>query len=285
MNTPKLIKILAILFLISANFSFADEIDDGIATFKMRICEALHLPKSSLDDTKIAFAKDNDELVRMAHGNLPEWGVGVAIPERNEVIIIRTGNFQKDRTVLNHELTHIALHRKLQDIPVPRWFDEGVAQYFSSGFTISRKAQLAWAMLWRNVLPLQSLEYVNSFNFSNAELAYAESFDAVLYLAEHNNIGTICDSIVSAHDFGDGFRRATGSSMYGFYREWVRHLSRKYLPFILLGDQRFLWTFAGTIFLIFGIFKFIRQRKHFAKLRKQAEDEHWDEPTDYIPID
>ncbi|RKZ26546.1 hypothetical protein DRQ29_04750, partial [bacterium] len=63
MNTPKLIKILAILFLISANFSFAYEIDDGIATFKMRICEALHLPKSSLDDTKISFAKDNDELV------------------------------------------------------------------------------------------------------------------------------------------------------------------------------------------------------------------------------
>jgi len=277
----KSIKNFSIVFLVFIGFVFADKIDKQIAGSKARICDAFHLPESSLNDTRIEFARDNNELARLSYGYIPDWGAGVALPDRNTIIIIKTGDTERDRIVLNHELTHIALHKKLQGIPIPRWFDEGVAQYLSTGFTVSNQAQLAWAVLWRNILSLQSLEYVNSFNISNAELAYAESFDAVLYLAESNDIGTICDSIALTEDFGDGFRNATNLSIYDFYRRWVKHLSRRYLPFVLLGDQRFLWTFASVIFLLFGIIKFIHQRKHFAKLRKQADDENWGEPQNY----
>ena len=245
-----------------------------------RICSTLNLPADALDSVKIEYAKNYTELLELSDGMIPEWGVGVALPEKRTIIILYRGESERVQRILYHEMTHIALHIKLDGQNIPRWFDEGVAQYLSGGFEISRQGQLAWAVLWRNIIPLQALEQVNTFNSPKAELAYAEAHDAILYLMEFSELGALCDSIAAADDFATGFHNGSGMTVYEFYREWLRHLARSYVPFVVLGDQRFLWTFIVAFFIIFGTLKFIRQRKKMAKLHKLADEENWQEPID-----
>ena len=225
-------------------------------------------------------------MLYLAGGNVPEWGAGLALPEKGVVIILRQGSLDEQRKVLLHELTHIALHRKLERsdadyIAIPRWFDEGVAQRLSGGFGIHRQSQLAWAVLWRNIFPLEMLERVNNFNSPQAKVAYAEAQDAVIFLEKYCNLGELCDSIVGADDFVIGFKNAAGISLYEFYEEWQKHLLRSYVLFAILGDSRFLWMFIVLLFLFLGLLKMIRHRIRMWKLHKLAENEHWHNPEDF----
>ena len=263
------------------------EIGKDIPQEFFQICEELHLQKNCLEGVKIFFAKDIDEMTYLAGGGVPEWGAGIAIPEKDVVIILRVGSIDEQRKVLLHELTHIALHRKLRsrkdnkNIHIPRWFDEGVAQ-LHYGFNIHRQSQLAWAVLWRNIFPLEALERVNGFVSPHAKVAYAEAHDAALYIENYCTIGALCDSIASAGDFNEGFLKATGISIYEFYDEWKKHLVRSYILFVLLGDSRFLWVLIVLLFLLLGIMKIIRQRLQMAKLHRQAEIEGWQDPEHFF---
>ena len=71
-------------------------------------------------------------------GVVPEWRAGVAIPSLN-MLVMPAGEgvpvFEGDglRT-LRHEWAHLGLHARLGDLRVPRWFNEGYAQWASGGF-------------------------------------------------------------------------------------------------------------------------------------------------------
>ena len=264
--------------IILVSFIFAQ--NDGLLKSNEceRICLTLHLHENSLSDIRIIYARSFDELYSLSDGRIPEWGVGVAIPDRNTIIILKGADPVKVQRIFNHELTHIILHKKLDGIGIPRWFDEGVAQYLSTGLDISAQAKIAWAVLWRKIYSLRALEQMNTFNSPNAELAYAEAHDAIIYLNDFCKIGDLCDSIVKTDDFAKGFQKGCGMTVFEFYRKWIKHLGRRYLPFVILGDQRFLWTFAVVLFVAFGMLKFIRQRKYMAKLRKEADEQGWQEP-------
>ncbi len=278
---------ISIAFLFATVFpqsSFFKRSDFG------EICLSVGLPKTCLDDVRIVFADDKDELHRLSGGAIPEWGAGFAVPGDNAVVILKSGDVERLRAVLVHELTHIALHKKLSprsgaQIGIPRWFDEGVAQRLSGGLLVSRQSRIAWAVLWRNVIPLQALERVNEFNSPGAKLAYAEAHDAVLFLERLCPIRRICDSVSAAEGFQEGFRRATGMTIYEFYERWHKHLLSAYLPFVILGDQRFLWTFVVLVFVLFGMFRFIRQRRELAKLHRLADEERWEKPDDLYDND
>jgi len=268
------------LIIVLLSFTFAQNNDLLKLNECKRICSILHLPEDSLPDIRIIYARNFSELYSLSDGRIPEWGVGVAIPEQNTIIILKGADPVKAQRVFNHELTHIVLHKKLNEIVIPRWFDEGVAQHLSTGLDISAQAKLAWAVLWRKTYSLRALEQVNTFNSPNAELAYAEAHDAIIYLTEYCKIGDLCDSIVIVEAFAEGFQKGCGMTVFEFYRKWVKHLGRKYLPFVILGDQRFLWTFAVVFFVIFGMLKFIRHRTYMAKLRKEADKYGWEEPPE-----
>ncbi len=273
-------KIIITIILIFSSFLFGETIR-GVVVDKAKICAILNMNSHCLDFVEINVVKNYEELNRQTSHHIPEWGVGVAIPEKNRILITESGDAEKIHKILHHELTHIALHRKLRGIPIPRWFDEGIANYLAGGFEISQQAQIAWAVLWRKVISLSALEQVYTFNSADAELAYAESHDAILFLAEYSPIGSICDSIAHYGEFEKGFQTAVRMNIYQFYREWEKHLGRKYLPFVILGDSRFLWTFIVIFLLVFGMVKFIKQRTHFARLRQQADEQGWNEPPEH----
>ena len=79
-------------------------------------------------------------------GVVPEWRAGVAIPSGN-LMVIPAGEgpsvIEGDaRQTLRHEWAHLGLHGYLGELRVPRWFDEGYAQWTSAGFDASE----AWRL-------------------------------------------------------------------------------------------------------------------------------------------
>ena len=244
-----------------------------------RICLPLHMDKQCLSRTTVEYVRNYDELSR-AVNRIPEWGIGVAIPDEGKVIVIKRGSPDKINRVLLHELAHIALHRKLRGMWVPRWFDEGVAEYLAGGQTFGGQIRLAWAVLFRRVLSLDALEEVNTFGYEHAGLAYAEAVDAVKFLADRCSLGEVCDSMVKYGDFYKGFYRACGMNVNQFYRKWLEHLKRKYLLLLVVGDMRFLWSAVVLFVLTFGLWRFFRLRQRMAQLHRQAEQEHWLEPPE-----
>ena len=269
--------ISAVIFIVLA--AVWGENADVVSVFGEQICRRLHLPPDCLRDVKIEYVHSREELARRG-GQVPEWGVGVAIPSQNRILIFKSGGPDKVGRVLRHELGHIALRKKVGDIYLPRWFDEGVAEYLAGGTTFSQQIRLAWAVLLRKVLSLQALEQVYTFNSDYAHLAYSESADAVEFLSTFAPIGNVCDSVAKYRDFAEGFRRGCGMSVYEFYRQWLRHLRRKYFALLLVGDSRFLWGMVALFIITFGMWKFLRQRRYMAQLHRQAEEEGWTEPPD-----
>ena len=68
-------------------------------------------------------------------GVVPEWRAGVAIPSLNMIVMptgegVRVVDGEGLRT-LRHEWAHLGLHQYLGDLRVPRWFNEGYAQWAS----------------------------------------------------------------------------------------------------------------------------------------------------------
>src|SRR4029077_16412878 len=73
-------------------------------------------------------------LARSGH-EPPDWAGGLALPSLNLVVVRSAlpGDEEFDRvdSILTHELVHIALARSVQTSghPIPRWFEEGIAQW------------------------------------------------------------------------------------------------------------------------------------------------------------
>ncbi len=199
------------------------------------------------------------ELGDFAGGNFPEWGAGFANSEHNFVAMVANA----DQSVFLHELAHLAIEKKVGDsVFVPRWFHEGVARTVSSGLTTEDRARLAWAVLWRNVYAMEQLEIVNSFSGVQAELAYAQSHDAVLFLSSLCSVGTVLDSVAVYADFSTGFARACGMSMGEFYVIWQEHLARSYVLPLIIGDDRFLWSAAALLVILLGANAILRKKRY-----------------------
>ena len=115
----------------------------------------------------------------------PEWGAAVAFPNERRIVMQgrSAGSDAGDpRTVLRHELAHLALHEALDDLP-PRWFDEGYASYAAGEWGREEVLATSLALLAGGVPQLDSLDSEFSWGAVRANAAYALAFRAVAELA------------------------------------------------------------------------------------------------------
>ncbi|HHS50471.1 MAG TPA: hypothetical protein ENN07_05085 [candidate division Zixibacteria bacterium] len=167
----------------------------------------------------------------------------------------------KTAELVAHELGHIFLHRATGGVRVPRWFDEGFAQWSTGPTRFEQSTRLAMAFMFGTTIPLSALDDVNAWDEDRAELAYAESRAAFDYLMDMGiSPEYIFAQIRSAGDFYDGFRNASGITVFQFYTLWAQEGARKFNYFILLADWRFTFLALTILFVIFGSIKLIRIR-------------------------
>lgn len=143
-----------------------------------------------VDQTVHIVAYDSQEALRPAllgrgetyESRLATLGARVA----DDVVVLDAGSRSVALdTVLRHELTHVAVHLRMDEpwVDVPSWLDEGLAMYLEGGFGAGERRALERATRDDALMSLRSM---TSFpgDASQVTLAYAQSRDVIAYLID-----------------------------------------------------------------------------------------------------
>lgn len=218
---------------------------------------------------------DEARFASLQPGQTPDWADGTAWPQWALVFLkspsIRPGTAQALEVVLDHEVVHVLLGQAFGPRPVPRWLQEGMAQFYA-GESAERAMAMAQGAYGGRVLPL--LQFTGGFPLDPlaAQLAYAESADFIAWIAGRNGeagLRELVRTMAQGASADEGIRAATGLSLAEADAQWRA-------PYESTDWARWLvhpapWGALGGLGL--GIAAWRRHRKGQAKLRRWEEEE------------
>jgi hypothetical protein len=221
-------------------------------------------------------------------GRAPEWGAGVAIPAARTIVLPlystpERGPEQLPRT-LRHELIHLVLHQELPE-PIPRWFDEGYAEWASGGLDTESAWKLRTAFVLGRAPPLDSLTLDWPREAERARLAYLLSATAVRHLAERSGPGgfpVLLDAWRREGSLERAIRAAYGLTMGQFEEEWQKMVRRRYGWLLALTQMAAFWFLVTLLFLVLVV---IRKRRDRAKLAEMRAEERMLPPPNPDGVD
>ncbi|MGK7312726.1 MAG: peptidase MA family metallohydrolase [Candidatus Longimicrobiales bacterium M2_2A_002] len=216
-------------------------------------------------------------------GAVPEWGAGIAVPDRG-LIVLPTFDWERTPpytvyTTLRHELAHVALQRYLGDARTPRWFTEGYAQWAAGEWQWESAWRLRLTFLGGNAPQLDSLTLHWPIGEMDARMAYLLSASAVAYLVERSEergLRIFLEEWRETQDFDAAFRSVYGLTLGQFEEDWRAHVKERYGWTVLLGQSLFFWLLAALALIVLF---FIRRRRDRAKLEKLKATEPPDDPA------
>jgi len=217
---------------------------------------------------------------------------GIAISEYNMIIINAENIFSKSTSdiehLIEHEITHLVLGNNIisgSGKHLPRWFNEGVAQWVSEGaselFSSSYQGSLQSAFLTERLLPFSTLSESFPPEQSGFILAYAQSLSFIEFLVEENGedkLNSLMQLLKSEKDFYRAFQQVYFFPLEQAEQEWVKTKKKStytYDYFLATNINTIIDSFVGfTAFCVFIIFYF----RNKARKKKMAESELENEP-------
>jgi len=226
-------------------------------------------------------------------GRAPHWGAGVAIPALDRIVlpVHRTpwDGFQGEARTVRHEWAHLGLHDYLRGLRIPRWFDEGYAQWSSGGWNVEEAWRLRLQLATGSAPPLDSLALAWPRDRSEAEIAYLLAASAMEFLVSGS--GSRGVEIFLARwreggDFEEAFRATFGITTGTFERQWIEHVKRRYGFLLILGQSTLFWLFLGAALLGLWRIRRKRDRERMERLRAAEAPElpAWWDPPQAPPI-
>jgi hypothetical protein len=173
------------------------------------------------------------------------------------------------RTILVHELAHVALRRYLGP-GVPRWFHEGYAQLASGSWSGSQAWELRFAILAGRIPSLDSVDLDFSRQRVSAEHAYLLAYTAVDEMYRMGGPGGFEYLLERWHDGGDldrAVRETYGITLHRFERVWRDHVRERYGWLLMLTQVTAFWAVLTAVLLILGYWKIRRNRRKLAELK------------------
>ena len=182
-----------------------------------------------------------------------------AIPERNLVVIdySRMNRIPFDfEGTFKHELTHILLHQKIPPSSLPKWLDEGVAQWASGGIAdilhTGEKDLLRQAVLSHHLLLLADISRTFPDSPGSLSLAYEESKSFVEYIVNHYGeakLRSLLRSLENHATIEQAVYDNYGVSLDMLEQIWKKTLSRENSWIAYLADHMYwaLFFFAAVL--------------------------------------
>jgi hypothetical protein len=208
--------------------------------------------------------------------------VAFAVPERNLLVIdyskMSIDPFTVELT-LKHELCHILLHASARGGRIPKWLDEGIAQWVSAGISeilISPKRSLLnEAVISGKGLNLRVLVGAFPRDKESLHLAYEASKSFVTYLIERfgiDGITEVLDYIEKGEDWETAISKAVSHSFNELEKEWHEDLKRKltWYTYVINNLYEILFFLAAIIAIIGFVRAFLRKRAYM----RQDDAEH-----------
>jgi hypothetical protein len=218
----------------------------------------------------ILLMNDPNRFQQITHSPLV---VGFAVPEKGLVVIDygRTTNPLQFRDILKHELCHLLIHKHITHVPIPRWFDEGVAQWSSNGVMDivhdPKDALLPKAAFSDRVIPLGALGKGFPQNPNALRLAYEESISFIDFIIANYGKSALLDILHLMKD-GKPLRKAVltvvGSPLYQIEENWRKSLKQNIAWFAHLSYYLYDILFVlGGLIVVYGFIKILRKKRAY----------------------
>lgn len=219
-------------------------------------------------------------------GAVPEWRAGVAIPALNMLVMptgegVRVVDGEGLRT-LRHEWAHLGLHQRLGDLRIPRWFNEGYAQWASGGFDAMGAWRLRVLIAMGRAPAMDSLALGWPTAREEARTAYLLSASAVTYLLEsggERGLELFLDRWRETRSFEGAFRETFGLTTGQFETDWKRHVRQRYGWLLMLSHSAVFWLLLALVLLFMVRGRQGRNREKLARLRAEEVPDtpaYWD---------
>jgi hypothetical protein len=210
-----------------------------------------------LHNVSVRVARSTREMTSLAPAGVPypKYASGVAYPELNLILLTLVPESPNERLdlgeVFRHELAHLALNQAVNDLPVPRWFNEGFAVFASGESSIPRLQTLWTATLAGTLLPLERLERSFPEDAMTASIAYAEAADVVRYLArkeDHHRFNGLIERLGRGQEFNSALIESYGLDRFALEYEWREDVGRRYTFWPVIFSTTVVWGGIAVLF-------------------------------------
>jgi len=150
------------------------------------------------------------------------WGGKPIRPHMSSYTVVNFHIDYIDIPIIRHELAHILLHKCLPN--VPRWFDEGIAQYAERGLimALDRLPSYPGDFALRKLDNVFTKADIHKGEVSSEEeRAYLYSYGAVSYLIERYGKEKLGMVLQGRGDFNGRFEKAYGKDVEDFEKELI----------------------------------------------------------------
>ena len=229
-------------------------------------------------------------------GRLPEWAGAVAIRERMEMVI--PGGRFWPRTpldevrVLRHEWAHLALAHEMAPLRIPRWFNEGYAEWSAGAWFDGGGWKLRVALAFGSAPPLDSIALDWPRDRVPAELAYLLSASVVQYLVEASGtrgLEAFLSEWRAVGSFDGAFRGVYGGTVAQLEDDWRKWVKRRYGWLAVIADSAVFWSVLAAGLVVMFVVRRRYRREQMARLRAGEppdSPEYWNETGEPdIPVD
>lgn len=231
------------------------------------------------EKVNIMILKNNNDFKKMTGYS---YIVALAVPERNLIIIdyskMNRWPFFLEKT-LKHEICHLMLHHHIRGGRLPKWLDEGIAQWVSDGMVEllmnSKRQSLDDAILAGSYIPLHELTQRFPQDRRSLWLAYEESKSMVAYIEKHygkKGILNLLNHLKAGQDFDTALSKSFSVSFHELESSWQRQLKNhsRLITFLASYIYEVLFVLAAML-TIAGFIRFLIKKRAY----KDEDDEGW----------
>ncbi len=215
----------------------------------------------------------------LTEDSVPVWAQGVAASSSGQTVIVLkspkwSGQEAEFKGIVVHELAHAILAEAVQFQHIPRWFNEGLAVFYSNERRWISTSAVSKALFTKTLIALEDIEHLNDYSEVKAQLAYQQSHLAVRFLLEQygkDAMRAIIAGLREEKHIDEIFSEAIGVEFWEFENQWLTHIEEKYRLNFLVDAQSYLWL--GILFLTGAAFIMVRLRRRKILREWQYEED------------
>jgi len=214
-----------------------------------------------------------------------DFVVAFAVPEEKLMVIdhsrMTLSPFSLG-TTMKHELCHLLLHQHLEGRRIPRWFEEGIAQWVSEGIGEMiidyKRPLLNEAVLAGKVIPMRALSGFFPADRESLSLAYEQSRSFVSYMVDRyglESIHNILEALREDNTWEEAVWGALGISFLDMENGWRNDLKKRLTWFTYLANNLYqILFFLAAVASIIGFARaYMRKRAYMREM--EAEDDEF----------
>ncbi|MDH3222426.1 MAG: peptidase MA family metallohydrolase [Gemmatimonadota bacterium] len=235
----------------------------------------------------VTIAADKDEMDALVGSRVPEWGAAVALSDRMEMILpgrrLWPSTPVEEARILRHEWAHLALAHAMGDLRIPRWFNEGYAEWAAGGWLGGGGWRLSVALALDQAPSLDSLTIGWPAGREHAEVSYLLSASVIEYLVRSSGergLERFFDEWRRVRSFDDALRSVFGATAGQLESDWRKWARRRYGWLMVVSHSTVFWAIlsVGLIAMVW-----IRRRHRREQMARLRAGEPPDAPVFWTP--